>query len=401
MEGFYQDYLKGSCYAIPVCDEASIDCSEENGLAILTRSTPKAPSFSVATYPTISSADRFSKDSITVTITENEAFYGDAVDQYRIEWSISPNFMDTQYYETDSLEYTISQLRTGTTFFIRISARNSAGYGKASSSLIAKPMQSPDPPYSPIISLLSFLLYNAEERGTMLRVQWQLPEEEINEQASSLVGDGGDKITHYLLEWSKIDWNEFTPTIWTISFDNETEFLEGYFRVGLDTSTLENAAVRGAFISAKIPLSSSASEVKVILQNMPNIGEVLVSMGTGYSWTITFLTELGYVRDFFIAENSAFSIEDKLESFSLQLVESGIIPETAAYSSSVIDSSLLATLNHIIENLIPGQNYFVRLASRNQVGFGPRRETAPRVIATPIQKPGLAVSYIERMVEYS
>ena len=390
--------MERSCNAIPTCNVRSKDCYEENGFSIAVRSVPKTPTFSAATYPSIQTANRFTRDSIMITIKEDNEFYGDYVDKYMIEWSTDSSFVDSNYNETlstNSLEYIIEQLRLGEKYFVRVSAHNSAGYSKPSLPVIVKPIQSPDPPFSPLVLLLPTSSYRTEESGTSLHIEWEYPKAELN---TYQVGDGGDEITHYLVELSKVDWNEYTPTIWRISFDDSIGSLHGYFRLCLDTTNQSSAAIRGRFISAKIPVNSSAHEIKILLQNLPNIGEVLVSFESEFSWTLTFLTEVGNFDGLSIEENSSYLIDnDSIGSLTINLVQVGIIPETSAYSSITIESSSLVSMTQLVENLVPGQKYFIRMAARNSLGFGKRLETAPRVIAIPIQKPGPPSSFAHSM----
>jgi hypothetical protein len=61
-------------------------------------------------------------------------------------------------------------------------------------------MQSSDPPIEITLSTLGSD-YTAEDIGSKLLVEWSHPEATGTD--NNLVGDGGDAVTEYLIEWSK------------------------------------------------------------------------------------------------------------------------------------------------------------------------------------------------------
>ena len=50
-------------------------------------------------------------------------------------------------------------------------------------------------------------------------------------------------------------------------------------------------------------------------------------------------------------------------------------------------------MQHTIEKLTTGQEYFVRVSAENELGYGKRRVTAPSSLVTPVQKPGQPTSF--------
>lgn len=50
-------------------------------------------------------------------------------------------------------------------------------------------------------------------------------------------------------------------------------------------------------------------------------------------------------------------------------------------------------MQHTIEELTTGQEYFVRVSAENELGYGKRRVTAPSSLVTPVQKPGKPTSF--------
>jgi len=48
---------------------------------------------------------------------------------------------------------------------------------------------------------------------------------------------------------------------------------------------------------------------------------------------------------------------------------------------------------YTIENLIPGEDYYVRVSAANDLGYGPRRVTAPMSLTVPVTQPSVPVQY--------
>eukprot|EP00957_Ditylum_brightwellii_P069003 5237779-Ditylum_brightwellii.AAC.1 len=169
LRGLYQDYAKRSCYAMPTCDFLSEGCIEDGDFIIQARSAPKPPVFSVATYPSVSTPNFFTKDSLLVSFSSSLGdISGNAVDKFRVEWSKESTFSLSKSIETSGSKYLISSLEIGTQYFVRVKAHNSAGYGSPTNGVPAKPMQSPDPPHLPSLSILPSSSYSAEILGTSL-----------------------------------------------------------------------------------------------------------------------------------------------------------------------------------------------------------------------------------------
>ena len=427
--GLYQDYSQRSCLAVPTCDVGSEECTEGNndgGFAIKVRSTPEAPQVTVATYPLASDGpNRFSKDSLLVSYEPSASDAiggsGDEIDKYRIEWSISSSFGsnggddNVRSRVTSETEYLIEGLIMGREYHVRVFAHNSGGYGEPSTALPTKPMTSPDPPHSPTLSMLSITSHDSDSVGTSLVVDWDAPRIDTENGRPDEVGDGGDAITSYLVEWSKVSWDAYTPTIWELALRDSIltgTNVEGTFRLGIDTSNLptdrSGSAGEGGggdddgdglHLSANIPASVSPQELETLLENMPNIGDVAVTLVSPMTWRIAFVSEVGGVDSFEIVPGHA--IRDAgtdgtvAGDVTLTPVVQGSIPLGAAYGSRLItnlDEQLPIPLRYTIENLVPGQQYFVRVSSGNRLGLSSRRLTAPAALAPPVQKPGLPVS---------
>ena len=139
-----------------------------------------------------------------------------------------------------SLEYLISGLSQGITYYVRISTKNTLGYGPSSPVVYARPMQSPSVPT--MVQLKHRASYTtAADLGTSLDVKWSMP-----------TNFGGSEITKYRVEWAKSDFELITVEEQTVSTVLADGALSGVFTLTLDTSTCITCNVRGTYTSAYI-----------------------------------------------------------------------------------------------------------------------------------------------------
>ena len=260
----------------------------------------------------------------------------------------------------------------------------------------------------------NILLTIPEIIGTSLLCKWQPPRVDTSNDRPDLVGDGGDAVSSYLVEWSRISFDSYTPTVFEINLETASGsggsdalgLLSGSFQVQFDTSASGEAVVSGSYASASIPVGASIDLLKTILENIPNVGEVEVYSPEPLTWRITFLTELGDI-DMTLANNRVYDDGMVAGTVDISKISTGTIPQAAAYGFEIINdiSSLTTTddgsINYIIEHLVPGMKVFVRVSAGNQVGFGPRRTTAPEFAAPALQRPDVPASlYTEDMPPY-
>eukprot|EP00985_Skeletonema_marinoi_P002205 scaffold893_cov143-Skeletonema_marinoi.AAC.9 len=422
------NYLERSCHAVPTCEIGSVECSEVDAenFAITARSVPIPSVLQVGTYPDVSNSDRFSKDSILVSFEAPLGSYGMPTDKFLVEWSTSSSFppisdvgavaswsseVVAQYLDENGEhafgEFLIGSLDMGTQYFVRVSAHNSGGFGEPTNSVPVKPMTRPDPPYEPVLSrvTLDYLELNPDNNlstsariGTSLLVSFEPPRLDAENGRPDKVGDGGDDVSEYLVEWSRVSWDEYTHAVIEINLQTEDGAggsaamgtLSGSFQLSIDTTVSTANSVQGSFISASIPITSTDEMLKTILENVPNVGEVEVVSLEPLRWQVTFLSEVGDI-DVSLAVNKVVDTEHNAATVAIAKTVDAMIPTKAAYGSQRLGTddvtAMGGRLHYAIEHLVPGTPVFVRMSASNQVGFGPRRTTAPEFSAPVIQRP--------------
>ncbi|KAL9181119.1 hypothetical protein ACHAXT_009924 [Thalassiosira profunda] len=442
-----QDYLERSCHAVPTCEGGSVQCAEIDAetFGIVARSVPPPPTVEVGTYPSVSNRNRFSKDSLLVTFESPLAVgvesNGVPADKFLVEWSTSSSFLPSIDENVDSLwstevtaqysdedgenamgELLIDSLEMGTDYFVRVSAHNTAGYGPPTSGVPIKPMTRPDPPFEPVLSGLTpdYLesagpdssLSDSAIIGTSLLVSWKPPRVDSSNDRPDLVGDGGDEVSSYLVEWSRTAWDSFSPTVVEVGLQTASGLagadavglLTGSFQLVVDTTASSTTVVSGSYTSAAIPAETTAAQLKTIVENVPNVGEVEVSSPEPLTWRITFLSEVGDL-DVSLEENTIVDDDMAAGTVDVAKLSAGTIPSNSAYGFEILSDihalTVDDTLHYAVEHLVPGMKVFVRISAGNQVGFGPRRKTAPEFSSPTLQRPDVPTSlYSEDVAPY-
>jgi hypothetical protein len=169
------DYHDGSQIAQPTCVPGLDECVEMNPSLILARALPGPPSLTVPTPLQASAAPPFSRSWVVVYFDELEP-NGDVIDKYRVEWDEVSTFSSTMKVSavTSNAYFNISGLNMGETYYIRVFAHSSIGYGSASETYSYVPMQQPDSPSKPTLKVAedsSELVVYARS----LNVSWQYP----------------------------------------------------------------------------------------------------------------------------------------------------------------------------------------------------------------------------------
>jgi hypothetical protein len=403
------DYQQGAQRAQSQCIIGLDECSEAAAFpaafVVLARGLPRSSSLSVPSYPTVDTAQSFTATSGFITFAV-PSVNGNGVDKWRVEWwdTISPQNVFNAVVNTTY--YNITSLTMGHTYYIRVIAHSTAGYGESSSTYAFTPRQQPDAPFAPAVGVASYAP-NMTAYATSLNVSWQHP------QISSpdLVGGGGSPVLQYLVEWSKLPFSAMTPTVIVIDLHcvgYSASFTQG-FQLSLSTATDASKSHpsdyfttgqlpgAGTYVSANIPATATAYDMQVILENMPNVAQVTVTKTSsinGPVWYVTF-NEATEVPLFTVVDTTCTchgSVLNPIISYS----------GAFSYSSSALYSWMNVTVDgsvtdgstyFVIENLLPGETYYTRVSASNDLGFGPRRLTAPASFTVPVTQPTVPTQY--------
>ncbi|EJK54897.1 hypothetical protein THAOC_25436 [Thalassiosira oceanica] len=153
-------------------------------------------SVSIATRPMVVPSAPTSVTLDVVSATELKVLFGspsdnggDAISHYLIEWSLSSDFSSSEFSILDYLAggspffKVIQGLDMGESYFVRVSAYNSQGYGisQMSTPPSLNPHQRSSPPTNVRLGVTTL---------SMLTIGWEAP-----------LSDGGDSITNYRVEW--------------------------------------------------------------------------------------------------------------------------------------------------------------------------------------------------------
>uniref|UniRef100_K3WF52 Fibronectin type-III domain-containing protein n=1 Tax=Globisporangium ultimum (strain ATCC 200006 / CBS 805.95 / DAOM BR144) TaxID=431595 RepID=K3WF52_GLOUD len=235
---------------------------------------------------------------------------------------------------------------------------------------------------------------------------------------TDLNGNGGSTITKYLVEWSDKDFLMMKNHVQVISTTSSSSLkVTGAFRLVLDTTGCTNCQVTSLHSTSAIPFDATDLEMTNILQNLPNVGQVSVSRApcsanNECTWKVTFVSEVGVVPDFTVAQN-LLSTENGVVRIHISslVINGGQVGDLsgAIYCPSTTTVGGVATSNsgpsacgfvvpkvetplpykYLIQGLTPGTTYFVRVSALNALGYGIRRASAPTSMAVPFEPPSV------------
>jgi hypothetical protein len=159
--------------------------------------------------------------------------------------------------------------------------------------------------------------------------------------------------------------------------------------------------VIGTYKSADIPIAATPAELEVILENMPNIQDITVTGNSGANYTITFTEDVqnmpAFVMDYALAKcnngNTSVSVSETLPGNFPGTKLSGGNDNFDDYTWMTVPASSSEDPRFfVLEDLIPGKEYFVRVSAKNDLGYGTRRVTAPGSLKVPITQPTVPTS---------
>ena len=177
-----QQTLSGVAEAVATCPAGIEDCTENGGTDIIPRRVPLAPIVDVPlSVGTTNSPNSFTSTSLMVTIMgdieddPSTSCTATEVTEFKVEWDTNPSFnslgvkpmsydenqltspevtaidivTDSASNSRYSARYNITDLTLGSTYYIRVSAMNSLGYGATADYQDAIPLTSADAPGFP------------------------------------------------------------------------------------------------------------------------------------------------------------------------------------------------------------------------------------------------------------
>jgi len=180
----------------------------------------------------------------------------------------------------------INGLTKGKEYFIRVFAYNSHGYS-INPGLPSPPSEipktSPEPPE--IVNI-------TPQSDTSIRVQFPHSPD-----------DGGALVTRYLIEYNAQGYHSghtmnddhtallySIHTVQSISISADEDDISGVFRLAFEGHSTD-----------AISATSSANDMKLALESLPTVGDVLVSRETtttGHTWSVTFLSNHGNIDNY-------------------------------------------------------------------------------------------------------
>jgi len=399
------DFYAGAQRAIPVCYDDLEECTESgfSSRVILARGLPGQPTLSVPLYPDVD-VDRPFGDTWAMIYFTTADTNGDVIDKYRVEWGKSVTFLSDSisYAIVEGFEfYNITDLNIGEEYYVRVIPHSSAGYGTPSKSYPFTLHRQPDAPKNPTLQT-NKVATKLDVYARSLLVQWN--ESQIDSVDN--FGNGGNEITTYYVEWSKVNFSTLVPTIQTIFVPCDNSSYE-YFRVSL-TTTNDNSMhhdgehyhqgeffITGTSYSANIYSNSTAYDVKSILENMPNVGELEVTKSIsslGVTWTVTFIDEISTVPVLQVEYSNVVCFGTTYDP-NITHTQVSSFSASSLYSWKDIEVTDETELSYTITDLLPGVSYYVRISAANDLGYGHRRDTAPSQLAVPKTRPSLSTQY--------
>jgi hypothetical protein len=279
---------------------------------------------------------------------------------------------DGEIYSSCDDDITITGLTQGVPYWARVFAYNTMGFGVSmTTSTSQRPIVVPGPPTSVAMTVVS---------GTELRVVYSPPDD-----------DGGDSVSEYLIEWDT-----------SANFDSNSGSavtLNGKTITALGHTTRDYLSGGAPFDDIITGLTTGSTYyVRVYAYNSEGYGlyqvtsptseypRELPSAPTGVVLGVTSETKLTVSFDQPTNIGGATITQYKIEWDQVATFDSIYL------QSTLVDASLHKY--HTINNLTPGQAYYVRVSAGNIVGFGSTQISSPASMVPAYQVPGKPTSLV-------
>jgi hypothetical protein len=222
---------------------------------------------------------------------------------------------------------------------------------------------------------------------------------------NAFIGDGGDLITTYMVEWSKLPFTSLTPMIQSITLScafGPPSAADQRFALSLTTTNTHDQhgdsihfhsgefPVVGTFRSGDISVTASAYDVKKIIENMPNVDQVNVQrIENPLTWLVTFIGTRNPPPLFTVVTGSTVICGSS--SINPVIASTTVLSTDLSYSWNTVSASLGSAAfddqHFLITALLPGSPYYVQVSAMNSLGFGTRRVTSPAMLTVPVTPP--------------
>jgi hypothetical protein len=146
--------------------------------------------------------------------------------------------------------------------------------------------------------------------------------------------------------------------------------------------------VKANYVTGKLPWIATALEVKTALKNLPNMGDVDVSLMNvvgGFTYNITFTSSVGNLPELELTTTDLTgSVTADLTSLT-----NGTTPAfycgsfTGATPCPEVTDLTSPPFSYDIVGLTPGVTYYTRVMAANNIGYGVSRVSTPLSMIPP------------------
>jgi hypothetical protein len=349
---------------------ARVSAFNEIGYSLPQRAPSAQKPMVVPGRPTSVVISVLSKSDIKVSFNPPESDGGDTVTEYKIEYATDALFSDVMSEYVTYLQggapffKTLTGLQKGTYYYVRVSAKNSQGYGEPAVSTPAsiQPHEAPGGPTNVFLAVTS---------NSMLTVSFNAP-----------LSDGGDQIVSYRIEW------DVQPSFSSNSPKPHKDFVE------VDASTFNSYTIR--FLDTRqyyvrVFAINAAGPGAPALSSPPFATPALVTPGRPHTIAAVTGTQSSEIRVTWLRPRIPWHgipcSGTAAKPFDCPSPVGGGLPtstggtpiteyqieynEVADFSGQDRGVRTTTDVQYVLTGLTPGRTYFIRVLARNAMGSGP------------------------------